>query len=147
MDIKRTIDIDATADTVWSIMADVERWPEWTASIKDVQRLDSSPFGLGSRVKIQQPRLPTAEWTVTQLEPQRFFAWTNVSTGLKSVGGHGVERTGPHSSRVTLSVDWSGWLAPLIRLVYGRLSRGYVDMEAEGLKRRAESASTASATR
>jgi len=147
MDIKRTIDIDATADTVWSIMADVERWPEWTESIKDVQRLDKSQFGLGSRVRIQQPRLPTAEWTVTELEPQRYFAWTNVSTGLKSVGGHRVESTGPRSARVILSVDWSGWLAPLVRLVYGKLSRGYVDMEAEGLKHRAEAASTESVAR
>ncbi len=147
MDIVRTIDIDATADTVWSLMTDVERWPEWTASIKDLQRLDKSQFGLGSRVRIQQPRLPTAEWTVTQLEPQRYFAWTNVSTGLTSVGGHRVESTGPRSSRVTLSVDWSGWLAPLIRLVYGKLSRRYVDMEAEGLKRRAEAAGTEKVTR
>jgi hypothetical protein len=55
------------------------------------------------------------------------------------VGRHHVRpsRGGAH---VTLSLEWSGWLAPLIRLLYGGLSRRYVDAEAEGLKRRCEAA-------
>ena len=36
------------------------------------------------------------------------------------------------------SGDMSGLLAPLIRLFYGKLSRGYVEMEAQGLKRHSE---------
>jgi hypothetical protein len=37
-----------------------------------------------------------------------------------------------------LSFGWSGWLAPLIRLLYGGLSRRYLETEAQGLKRRRE---------
>ena len=71
-------------------------------------------------------------------EPGRSFEWTNVTPGLTSVGRHRVDASGAAGSRVTLSIAWSGVLAPLIRALYGGLSRRYVDTEAEGLKRRCE---------
>ncbi|MBI2760298.1 MAG: SRPBCC family protein [Chloroflexi bacterium] len=142
MDIERTIDINAPYAQVWAIMADVERWPEWTASIKSVDLLEQGFFTSGSRARVRQPRLPTAVWTVTALQPDRSFEWQNASPGLKSRAVHSVESTGPDTSRVTLSIDWSGPLAPIIRLLYGGLSRRYVDTEASGLKRRAEASQT-----
>jgi uncharacterized membrane protein len=138
MDIARTIDIAAPPEQVWAVMADVERWPEWTASVTSVERLDERPFGIGSRARVRQPRLMVAVWTVTAFEAGRYFAWQNAVPGLKSVGGHRVEAADGNASRVTLSIDWSGPLAPLIRLFYGKLSRRYVEMEAQGLKRRCE---------
>jgi uncharacterized membrane protein len=142
MDIERTIDINAPHDQVWAIMADVERWPEWTPSIKSVERLEQGPFTTGSRARVRQPRLPVAVWTVTSFEPGRSFEWQNSSPGLHSRAVHSVEPTGPDTSRVTLSIDWSGLAAPIIRLLYGGLSRRYVDTEARGLKRRAEASHT-----
>lgn len=138
MDIVRTIDIAAPREQVWAVMSDVERWPEWTASVTRVERLDERPFGAGSRARVRQPRLPVAVWTVTAFETGRYFEWHNAGPGLKSVGGHRVEAAGRTASRVTLSIDWSGPLAPLVRLFYGKLSRRYVEMEAQGLKRRCE---------
>ena len=138
MDIERVIDIAAPAEQVWAALADVERWPEWTASVTSVERLDHGPFGVGSRARVRQPRLPAATWTVTALEPGRSFEWRSAVPGLRSVGDHRVDATGDRASRVTLSVTWSGPLAPVVRLVWGNLSRRYVEMEAEGLKRRCE---------
>jgi uncharacterized membrane protein len=138
MDIERVVDIAAPQGTVWSIMSDVERWPEWTASVARVERLDTAPLAVGSRVRIHQPYLPTAVWTVDVFDPPRFFQWRSVTPGLTSVAGHRIEATGPTRSRATLSIAWSGWLAPVIRLLYGGLSRRYVEMEAHGLERRSE---------
>ena len=138
MDIERSIEIVAPRATVWGVMADVERWPEWTASVTSVELLDQAPFGVGSRVRIRQPRLPVAVWTVTALEVERFFIWQAVVPGLKTVAGHRVDATRSDGARVTLALSWSGPLAPLIRLLYGRLSRRYVETEAQGLKRRCE---------
>ena len=140
MDIKRVIDIAAPPDQVWAVMADVERWPEWTASVRSVERLDQGPFGVGSRARIRQPRLPVAIWTVTALEPGRYFEWRSPAPGLLSVGGHRVDAAGDHASRVTLSLTWRGPLAPVVRLLFGKLARRYVEMEAQGLKRRCEAA-------
>ena len=139
MDIERVIDIAAPPEHVWAVMSDVDRWPQWTASVRSVERLDRAPFGAGSRARIRQPRLPVAIWTVTAIEPGRFFEWRSTAPGLLSVGGHQVEAIGGSASRATLSITWSGLLAPVVRLLYGGLSRRYVAMEAEGLKRRCES--------
>ena len=125
-------------EKVWTVMIDVEHWPEWTSSVTSVELLTGPPLTIGSRVRIRQPKLPAAVWTVTAIEPGRFFEWRNVQLGLTSIGGHRIEPLGGNRSRVVLSLVWTGWLAPLINLVYGRLSRHYVQTEAEGLKRRCE---------
>lgn len=138
MGIERVIDIAAPRERVWATMADVERWPEWTASMTSVERLDRTPFRVGSRVRVRQPRLPAAIWTVTALEPGRDFDWRSGTPGVTTVGGHRVDAAGDRASRVRLSLTWSGPLAPVVRLLLGNLSRRYVEMEAQGLKRRCE---------
>src|SRR5687767_2675160 len=127
MDIERSIDVDAPASKVWAVMSDVERWHKWTASITSVTRLDTGPFGVGSRARVLQPRLPAAVWTVSALEEGRSFEWRSDTAVLKSVGRHSLEPTADGKVRVTLSITWSGPLAPLIRLFYGKLSRSYVE--------------------
>ena len=138
MDIEQVIDIAAPRDHVWAVMSDVERWSEWTASVSSIERLDQGPFRVGSRTRNRQPRLPPAVWTVTALEPGRSFEWQNTAPGIRSVASHRVEAVGEHASRVTLSISWSGRLAPVFRRLFGKLSRRYVEMEAQGLKRHCE---------
>jgi hypothetical protein len=87
-----SIDIDADADRVWATMIDIERWPEWTASVTSVNRLDSGPFGQDSRARVAQPRLPAAVWQVTRFEPNAAFAWVSKRGGVRTEGFHGVRR-------------------------------------------------------
>ncbi len=56
MDIERIIDIEASREQVWTVMTDVERWPEWTASVTSVALLDAAPFDVGSHARLRQPR-------------------------------------------------------------------------------------------
>jgi uncharacterized membrane protein len=48
MEIERSIDIDAPREKVWTVMTDVECWPEWTASVTSVTLLAKVPFDVGS---------------------------------------------------------------------------------------------------
>ena len=58
MAIEWISDIDAPREKVWTVMTDVERWPEWTASVTSVVLLDKAPFDVGSQARLRQPRLP-----------------------------------------------------------------------------------------
>ena len=132
-----SVDIQASPLRVWAVLCDVERWPEWTASIRSVQRLDSGPFAMGSRARVIQPKLRPAVWQVTELDEGRSFVWESRSPGLRIIAGHVVE---PYAAgtRVTLSVEFSGLLGPLMGSLTRGLTEQYVPMEAQGLKMRSE---------
>ena len=132
-----TIDIDAAADKVWSVLVDVGRRPEMTPSVTRVERLDDD-FGDGSRTRLHQPRLRPAIWTVTEFDPGRSFVWESRAPGVVTTAGHYLT-PGDGTVTVRLTLDQRGAAAPLIGLLYGRLTRRYMTQEAEGLKRLSES--------
>ena len=132
-----TVDIDAPPERVWAVLTDVEAWPEWTASITSVRRLDKGPLHEGSRVLIRQPRIPPTLWTVTELEDGESFVWTAPGPGLHTRASHTVTPAGS-GSRAVLAVDPGGVLGRAFGRLYGSLTERYLDMEAAGLKQRAE---------
>jgi uncharacterized membrane protein len=137
MRFETTVAIAAPPDRIWSTWREVERWPEWTASVSSIERLDDGEFGVGSRVRIKQPRMRAAAWEVTDLEPDHSFVWRARSGGLAMVAGHVIE---PAAGGVTvrLTFDVTGFLSgPFGRLVGSRI-RAYMATEAEGLKARCE---------
>jgi carbon monoxide dehydrogenase subunit G len=143
--VERTIEINAPPERVWAVMKDVEHWPEWTESIKSVERLDPGDFSIGSKAKLKIRRSPNANvWTVTELTPNRSFSWETNSGGVEGIATHTIEPAG-NGSKVTLTVDLSGIVATLFGWMIGPESQKNVDMEAEGLKRRAEADSPQSA--
>jgi uncharacterized membrane protein len=138
-DFSITIDIEAPPDRVWAILSDVERWPEWTPSVTSVELIDPAPFAIGSRARILQPKLRPAVWQVTELVPAaRSLAWVTRAPGVQVVGRHEVEPICA-GSKATLSLHFSGFLAPLIARLYRGLNERYLALEANGLKQRSES--------
>src|SRR4051794_34414734 len=87
MNYEYTVDINASPEQVWAVLEDVDKWPQWTKSMKKVEALDK-PLAIGSRVKIKQPRLPGATMTVTALEGNRSFSWRTKSPGLQIEAHH-----------------------------------------------------------
>jgi hypothetical protein len=134
---RTTIDIDAPPSRVWAVMSDIERWPEWTASMSSIQQTSDGPLGVGSTARVTQPRLAPANFVVTRWEPGRGFDWTTKNIAVGAIGRHLIEAAA-HGSRVTLSVEFSGPLAWLVARLYGDLTRRYVQTEADGLKARSE---------
>ena len=136
-----SISIEAAVDQVWSVMSDVARWPEWTPTISSVERLDDGPLRVRSRARIRQPKLTTLVYTVTDLQPARSFTWSATSPGIRVVADHRIEPQSDGSVTVTLSVEQTGLLAPVVGRIMGDLTRRYIATEAERLKGRCESKS------
>ena len=136
-----SIDIAAPPATVWAVMSDVERWHEWTASIRSVTRLDEGPMRVGSRTKVRQPRLPVAFWTVSDWQPGQGFSWVNRSPGLRVTGKHSVAPIAC-GTRATLGLDVEGVFGPVLAWLTGGITERYIAMEAAGLKARSEELAT-----
>jgi uncharacterized membrane protein len=131
------VEIGKPSETVWPVLIDVERWPDWTASVSRVERLDPQPFSLGSRVRIHQPRLKTMVWRVSEFQPGRLLTWEARTPGVLVVARHAI-RPSVYGCIVTLTIDQKGWLTPLVSLLFGNLTRQYMQTEAQGLKKRCE---------
>ena len=132
-----SVEISAPPERVWAVMSDIERWPEWTASVTRVERLDPGPLAVGQRARIRQPRLLPAVWQVTALEPGRGFTWVSRSPGVRVTGRHRVEAA-PGGSCAHLTVRFEGLLARLVARLTGALTTRYLGLEARGLKERSE---------
>jgi uncharacterized membrane protein len=142
MRFERSIDIDAQPEHVWDVLSDLEAWPRRIETVEVVELLTPTPVARGSRVRLKQPRLPEGTWDVTAWEAPSYFEWCQKSGGITSVAGHRVDALDAGRSRLTLSLDMRGLLVPLVALFYRGLTNRYMAMEAQGMKRAAESAET-----
>jgi uncharacterized protein YndB with AHSA1/START domain len=134
-----SIHIEASPEVIWRVLVDVEHWPEWTASVTSVELLDGGELSVGSTVRIKQPKMPSMVWRVTELDPLRSFTWTATSGGVAVDANHVITQSAGGGADVRLTTAERGLLAPLVRFLAGRRGKRYMEMEAQGLKRRSES--------
>ncbi len=130
--------VGAPVARVWEVLVDVERWPEWAPTVTSVRRLDGGPLDVGSRVRVEQPRIPPTVYAVTELEPGRSFTWVATGPGVRTTARHELEDLGTGGTRVTLAVEQAGPVGAVMGRFYRRLTDRYLAAEAEGLRARSE---------
>jgi hypothetical protein len=136
--VKVSVQATATVEDVWQTLIDVATWPEWTATMTTVERLDSGPFVVGSQARIKQPRLPAAVWTVTELRENEQFTWMTKSTGFTLLADHVVRDAGNGVVDIELSVTQHGFIGVVLEPFTRKMARKNVEIEAYGLKERSE---------
>lgn len=139
MKFQVTVPVAAPASTLWAAVVDPLAWPRFTESMDSVAWERGDSVAVGSRARVVQPRLGANLWEVTAVAPGRSFTWRNARPGVTSLATHEVRQTGPGASELTLGFDQSGPLAWLVGLLAGSRSHHYVELEASGVKRAAES--------
>lgn len=136
-DFSIAVDVAASAERIWQVLTDIERWSEWTPSVLRIDPLSAPPLGPGSRARIHQPGLRPAVWVVTGWEPYRRFSWTARHPGVAVVGDH-VITAGPRGCRVELAIRFNGALGALVGRLTERLTTRNLELESTGLKARSQ---------
>jgi uncharacterized protein YndB with AHSA1/START domain len=138
MEVGTSIDVAAPPERVWEVLVDVERWPEWTESVREARPLEPGPLAVGSRVEVSQPRIPTGTYTVTALDPGRTFTWEQRQPGSTVSAHHECAPLPDGGTRVELRVVMSGAVGGVVGRLYRKLTERYLALESAGLKARAE---------
>jgi polyketide cyclase/dehydrase/lipid transport protein len=139
MRFEQSIDIDARQQRVWDVLSDLEAWPRRIETVDAVELLSPAPLGEGSRVRLKQPKLPEGIWEITVWDAPSYFEYRQQSGGVSTVAGHRVEALEEGRSRLTLTLDMRGLLVPVVAVFYKGLTNRYISIEAQGMKRAAES--------
>jgi len=132
-----SIEIAAPATLVWEVFSDVERWPDWTASVTRIVALDGPGLAVGKRFEIKQPRLPKLVWEVTEVVDGTSWTWVQRSPGGRTVARHDVvDKNG--GTLVRQRLEQQGPVGALVGLLMRGTTRRYLDLEAQGLKAASE---------
>ena len=140
MRFEKSIDIDVPQQRVWDVLSALEAWPQRIETVDSVELLTPAPITRGSRVRLKQPKLPEGTWEITAWDAPSYFEWRQKETGTTTIAGHRIEALGDDRARLTLTLDMRGLLIPIMMLFYKDLTNRYMNLEAEGMKRAAESA-------
>jgi uncharacterized membrane protein len=133
-----SVEIDAPTALVWDVFVDVERWPEWTASMRRIVALDGPGIEVGKRFRIKQPRFPELVWEVTEVEPGVSWTWRQRTPGNTTSAVHELVSRPGDRTLVRQRIDQRGPLGVLVGALVRPLTRRYLDLEGRGLKARAE---------
>ena len=139
MDIEHRASSKAAPDQVWAVLSDLDAWPEVLPTVDRVEREGpAAPHGVGTAYYVEQPRLRRARWEVTEWTPGKGFTWTSSAPGLSMTATHEVSATPSGGTEIVLGMHWSGLLSGPLGLLYGRMTRSYMEAEAAAFAARAE---------
>ncbi|WP_077090931.1 SRPBCC family protein [Mycobacterium rhizamassiliense] len=133
-----SIEIAAPPQLVWDVFSDVERWPEWTASVTSLTGLDGPALAVGRRFAIKQPGMQKLVWQVTEIEPGSTWTWVQRSPGVRVTARHFVTAQPGGRTLVRQQLDQSGFLGALVGRLMAKKTRRFLELEAQGLKARSE---------
>jgi carbon monoxide dehydrogenase subunit G len=137
MEWSSSVLVAAPPRVVWQVLGELESWPEWTVSVRSIERVDPGPLHVGQRIRIRQPRLPATVWRLVELTEERSFGWQARGPGATTTAEHRIEPSGT-GTQVTLRLAQHGPLGLLAGALTGMLTRRYLELEASGLKQRCE---------
>jgi uncharacterized protein YndB with AHSA1/START domain len=107
IDVTVSRDINASADTVWAVLSDLNRLPEWLEFAGAVENV-SGPAQAGATYTVKPPRRfePTTHWEVAEVQqPARQLHTSEmpIVSGVRS-----ELELSPTGRGVTVQVHWSG---------------------------------------
>jgi hypothetical protein len=140
-EILTEIEINASAEKVWSVLSDFERFPEWNPF---VIKVEGKPLkGETLKIDVQLPDSLKLKFTpeVLVAEPNKELRWVGTMPLGMFSGEHfyKIEAIDEKRSRFIHGEYFKGWFVPVIFALAGKQTeKGYLLMN-EAIKKRVES--------
>jgi ribosome-associated toxin RatA of RatAB toxin-antitoxin module len=131
-------ELDVAAETVWSIITDLEAYPDWTEGVREVVVVerDADDYPLRARFALATP-LGDIGYTLGYRYDDSSMRWTLIegSTVTRLDGGYTVEALGADRTRVVYELEADVDL-PVPGILKQRAARSILEQGLDGLARR-----------
>jgi hypothetical protein len=124
--VRHAIDVAATPEACWKVLADLGTWPRWFPRLKYASVLggDNDPWRVGGRFEIvfDFGLSVSVRPVVEEIEKARRVRWVGKGMGIQGNHSYTFETKSPGLTRVTSHEEFSGLGARLMtRRVVGLL--------------------------
>lgn len=128
------IEIAAPAAIVWSVLADIARWPSWNPDVKSASLEGDLAEGATFSWKAG---LGTIRSTLRRVEPPGLIAWTGTTLGIDAIHVYRLEQEGT-TTIVSSEESWDGLLVRMLRRTMARTLQRSLDSGLRHVKAEAE---------
>lgn len=127
------IEISARPETVWDILTDFRRWPDWNPDVKAMSV--DGPVAPGTEFNWRAGA--TIRSRLERVEQPALIAWSGRTLGVRALHTWRIEsRDG--AARVSTEESWEGLLPNLLRGPMRRMLRKSLESGLQHLKAEAE---------
>ncbi|HYX76424.1 MAG TPA: SRPBCC family protein [Gaiellaceae bacterium] len=131
---RRELDVAAPSETVWEVLTDFRRWPEWNPEVKSMSF--DGPVEPGSTFRWKAGP-GTIVSTLEQVDPPRSVRWRGKTMSIKAIHEWRLEpRDG--GTHVETEESFSGFLASLLRRSLQKQLDQALEQALAALKRESE---------
>lgn len=124
---KGEVEIAAVPETVWKVLATLDRWPDWNPAIKSVSVEGSVAKGTEFRWKAGSWKIVSV---IQNVKRERLLAWTGRMMGIRAVHTLHLEPRGSG----TLVLNEESWDGLVVRLFRRSLQKALDKASASGLE-------------
>ena len=110
---RKEILIEVPANKVWSLLTDINHWPEWQSAVAYAEIQGNLAVGTAFRWKAMGLNISSV---IRELEPEKAIVWTGKSLGMTAIHQWKLEPVGD-DTRVITTESLSGWFPKMLKLL------------------------------
>jgi hypothetical protein len=133
--VSADIDVEASPETVWDTLTDLDSWPGWLPDVKSMAA--DGPFAVGTAFTWRAGPGTIKSEVVTAERPTG-AVWKGRTMGIDAVHAWTMESVGPSTTHVHTEESWSGLLPRFLRKVMFNTLKKSLDEGLPAIKVEAE---------